>query len=89
MCLPKDPQVWIFGSRAKGKARRGSDLDLAIDLGRPIMQPEKILLSEVFAQSNLPYTVDIADIRTVSDKFQAILEFGRVEFKVNVTNYAK
>jgi predicted nucleotidyltransferase len=34
--LPRDATVWVFGSRATGRARRYSDLDLAIDAGRPL-----------------------------------------------------
>jgi len=36
--LPKGAKVWVFGSRATGKARRGSDLDLAIDIGQKCHQ---------------------------------------------------
>ena len=32
--LPADAAVWVFGSRATGRARLYSDLDLAIDAGR-------------------------------------------------------
>jgi len=32
--LPEDAKVWVAGSRATGKARRGSDLDLVFDVGQ-------------------------------------------------------
>jgi len=38
--LPHDAKVWVFGSRATGRARRYSDLDLAIDAGRPVTLDE-------------------------------------------------
>src|SRR5205085_11964920 len=38
--LPPDAVVWVFGSRATGRARRYSDLDLAIDAGRPLTLDE-------------------------------------------------
>src|SRR5687767_7796848 len=32
--LPAGTAAWVFGSRATGRARRYSDLDIAIDTGR-------------------------------------------------------
>jgi uncharacterized protein len=32
--LLQNTKVWVFGSRMTGRARRYSDLDLAIDAGR-------------------------------------------------------
>ena len=29
--LPKQCKVWVFGSRAKNKARHNSDIDLALE----------------------------------------------------------
>jgi predicted nucleotidyltransferase len=34
--LPPNTKVWLFGSRATGRARPYSDLDLAIDVDRPM-----------------------------------------------------
>jgi predicted nucleotidyltransferase len=69
-CLPQGTQVWVFGSRAKGAAKRGSDLDLAIDAGRPLTSKEKSHLENDFYESNLPYKVDIVDMKDVSDTFR-------------------
>src|SRR6202030_4701081 len=44
--LPKSTKVWVFGSRATGRARRYSDLDLAIDAGRPVRLDEIAELAE-------------------------------------------
>lgn len=51
----------LFGSLAEGKAERDSDLDLAIDAGRPLEEDEKIqLISELAGALGLP--VDLVDI---------------------------
>jgi uncharacterized protein len=59
--LPPSARVWVFGSRATGRARRYSDLDLLIDAGRPLSLDEAALLREAFEESDLPYGVDIVD----------------------------
>jgi len=72
--LPHHARVYVFGSRANGKARRASDLDLAIDAGRPLTSDERAVLAEAFSLSNLPYEVDVADMRAIDAAFLAIVE---------------
>ncbi len=76
--LPKNTKVWVFGSRARNKATRGSDLDLAIDAGRPLTTKEKDRLSEDFYQSDLSYKVDVVDMQTVSDSFRPYIDQEKV-----------
>lgn len=53
----------LFGSLAAGAARRDSDLDLAVDAGRPLTPSEKArLIRELAAQIGRP--VDLVDLRT-------------------------
>lgn len=74
--LPQSAKVWVFGSRAKGKAHRGSDLDLAIDAHRSLTSKEKNQLGNAFYESNLPYKVDIVDMQNVSDTFRPYIMQG-------------
>ena len=76
--LPKDAQVFAFGSRARGAAKRASDLDLAVDAGRPLSRAERMLLAEGFEASDLPYRVDVVDLRSVSETFAAIIARDKV-----------
>lgn len=71
--LPPAVEVWVFGSRATGRARRYSDLDLAIDAGRPLTLDEAAKLAETFDESDLPYRVDIVDWRAIDDRFRQII----------------
>ena len=80
--LPATARTWVFGSRAAGSARRGSDLDLAIDLGRPIEPAEAVALAEAFDDSDLPYAVDIVDLCSVNDRFAAVIEASRLPLPV-------
>jgi type I restriction enzyme S subunit len=58
---PRGAKTWVFGSRATGRARRYSDLDLAIDAGRRLTLDEIAALAEAFSDSDLPYMVDLVD----------------------------
>lgn len=52
--------VCIFGSRAKGNYKFGSDIDLVI-MDENISEKEMSTIKSEFEDSNLPYTVDILD----------------------------
>lgn len=71
--LPHRAKTWVFGSRATGRARRYSDLDLAIDAGRRLTLDETARLAEAFSDSDLPYRVDIVDWRAIDDRFRELI----------------
>ena len=65
-----DARIWVYGSRAKGRARRYSDLDLMLDdHGKTI--PTRVMgdLDEDFDESNLPIIVDLHDMALTDDSF--------------------
>ena len=76
--LPKRTKVSVFGSRATGKARRYSDLDLAIDAGRKLTLDELAALTEAFSDSDLPYRVDLVDWQDIDDRWRQIIASERV-----------
>jgi len=77
--LPESAKVWVFGSRATGNARRGSDLDLAIDIGQAFHPDTETALRFAFEDSDLPWTVDIVDMCTLKDSiFRQNVERDRV-----------
>src|ERR1044071_2083465 len=76
--LPAQAQIWVFGSRATGRAWRYSDLDLAIDAGRKLTLDETAMLREAFSESDLPYRVDVVDWHGISDSFRGIIAAERL-----------
>jgi uncharacterized protein len=76
--LPRSSKAWVFGSRATGRARRYSDLDLAIDAGRPLTLDEIAILTEAFSESDLPYRVDVIDWREIDDRWRERIAAERV-----------
>lgn len=75
--MPAGAAVWVFGSRANGRARRYSDLDLAIDAGRRLTIDETAVLREAFDESDLPYRVDIVDWQAISPGFRNLIAGDR------------
>ena len=76
--LPRGAKVWVFGSRATGRARPFSDLDLAIDAGQVLSLDEFACLAEAFCESDLPYRVDLVDWHSLDEGFRRIIAADRV-----------
>jgi predicted nucleotidyltransferase len=76
--LPQSTKTWVFGSRTTGRARRYSDLDLAIDAGRRLTLDEIARLSEAFSDSDLPYRVDLVDWQDINDHWRQTIVAERV-----------
>ncbi len=68
-------RVWLFGSRARGTARRTSDIDIAVDGPIPIGLLSHV--REALEESNVPVRVDVIDLRDADAGFRArVLEEG-------------
>jgi len=66
-------RVILFGSRAKGHARRGSDFDIAVD-ARPPEFAKKRSLEERMEEIAGLYRVDLVFLPQVSKEFRHIIE---------------
>ena len=66
------------GRARPGRARRYSDLDLAIDAGRRLTSDEAATLREAFEECDLPYRVDIVDWHAIDERFRRLIEAERV-----------
>jgi predicted nucleotidyltransferase len=78
---PQIETVLIFGSRAKGNFRNGSDIDLAIQ-GK-LCSPELALkLSGIInEQTAVPYQVDIVDYNSIENQeLKAHIDRAGIEF---------
>lgn len=69
-----DRPVWAFGSRTFGRARRYSDLDLAIGGDAPMDALLAYDLEEAFDKSLLPIEVDLTDLNEVDARFKLRIE---------------
>ena len=72
-------QVWAYGTRVRGAAKRHSDLDLAVKAAKELDVREMAALNEAFGKSGLPIKVDVLDLHCVSPEFLAEIEDQLVE----------
>ena len=63
-------QVWAFGSRAEGRSKAYSDLDLVIVSTEPLPLALLAEVAEAFSESDLPWKVDLVDWATTSEVFR-------------------
>jgi len=73
----------IFGSRAIGNEKKGSDIDLAVWGSKLSVDLLNNLKSQVNEHCNIPYFVDIIDYKTISNLQlkEHIDEFGKIIFQ--------
>jgi type I restriction enzyme S subunit len=71
-------EVWAFGSRVRGEAKRYSDLDLAVISDTALPVGVRADLADDFSESDLPWRVDVVDWATTSAAFRAIIAANKV-----------
>lgn len=62
-------RIFIFGSRATGRAKKYSDVDIAIK-SEQITDKIKSLIEMDLENSTIPYEVDIVDLNSISEQFK-------------------
>ena len=78
--LPPGVEVFVFGSRAGGRVRRMSDLDLLLHGAGPLPSPLLTDLAEEFEESDLCWKVDLVDRAAISPDFARIVDRTKVPF---------
>jgi predicted nucleotidyltransferase len=59
---PQMARLWLFGSRARGDARRWSDIDIAVEPLQPLPAGLLSELREALAESSVLLDVDLVDL---------------------------
>ncbi len=77
--LPEEYGVFVYGSRAAGKAAKWSDIDVGILGKEKVPSREIALIKDEIEESNIPYLVDVVDFSRVSDKFKRIASSKVIE----------
>lgn len=66
--VPK-AEIFIYGSRVKGKALKYSDVDIALKCSDEIPFDSILRIKALFHDSTFPYMVDVIDLNSISEKF--------------------
>jgi predicted nucleotidyltransferase len=69
-----EAEVRAFGSRVSGKPKQYSDLDLAVLAPQKLDATRLEETREAFAESDLPFRVDILDWNAISEEFREVIE---------------
>ncbi len=72
----EDVKVYLFGSRAEGKNTPHSDIDLAFESNQNINK-KLSQLKYILEESNLPYKVDIVDLKNAPYLKETVKEKGK------------
>ena len=67
MKYPGIKQTVIYGSRAKGNYRAGSDIDLTLMTDETFTHTDLLHIARDFDDSNLPYLVDVSIYNKLSN----------------------
>jgi len=70
----KNCEVRAFGSRVNGTSRTYSDLDLALVAEQKLDWRQLEKLKDAFAESDLPFMVDLLDWHDISPEFRKAIE---------------
>lgn len=70
-----EAKVYAFGSRVNLTAKAHSDLDLLVVAEKEIPLGRMHLLEEAFAESDLPFRVDVLDWHAISAEFREQIEY--------------
>lgn len=77
--------IFIFGSRATGKFKPFSDLDIAVDMkGQKIPIDLLTRIENSFEESDLPFKIDIVDLEQISPEFKKAIEDQKLLFRKGV-----
>ncbi len=72
--FPSGYNIYLFGSRINGSWREYSDLDICIKNTEKTDMSQLSFIREKFANSDLPFTVDIVDYQRCDEAFKKIID---------------
>ena len=66
-CFPEVADAIVFGSRAMGNYKAGSDIDLALKASTTIPLARMMQLNSAIEGTNIPYKVDLIDFNSIDN----------------------
>ncbi len=79
--LIPDAKIYLFGSRARGSHKRYSDIDIALDAGKPLENVDVDEVKCMLNESNIHQLIDVLDFHSVDLAMQESIMQERVIWK--------
>jgi uncharacterized protein len=71
--------IWLFGSRAEGRAREGSDWDVALDTDAALEWNSFAVAKQACEDAAWPYRLDLVDLSRAPAEFRGLVRATGVE----------
>jgi predicted nucleotidyltransferase len=68
-----DAKIYLFGSYARGDNRAGSDIDIAIDVGRKLTLDELSMIKSLISALPMAQKVDVVCMHRIPEKMKDII----------------
>lgn len=79
--LLPDVKIYLFGSYATGRARPGSDVDIALDAGQRLDKVVVGEVREVLDATNIAHRFDVSDFHRLPPDMQAMVKKEGIVWK--------
>lgn len=66
-------RVVLFGSRARGSHKPGSDIDVAIDIGEPVLLSEMARIRVTLENIPLALDIDVVDMHNIPTELKNLI----------------
>ena len=66
-------KVYLYGSRARGTYRAGSDIDIALDAEHKISRFQVSELRDMLNASNIMYKIDVVDLHAIPEEMRSVI----------------
>jgi len=76
-----EAEFYIFGSRADGRYKKYSDVDIAVN-SPDFTLDNKLKLLSYFENSAFPYEVDIVDLNNITEDFKNLIKDNLVLLEI-------
>jgi len=74
-------KIYLFGSRARGNHKRHSDIDIALDAGKPLKNVDVDEVKSMLNESNILQKIDVLDYHSVSSAMQESIMKEKIVWK--------
>lgn len=79
--LIPEAKIYLFGSRARGSYKKHSDIDIALDAGKPLPIQDIDEVKSMLNESNILHLIDVLDFHSVNITMQQAIMKEKIVWK--------